>query len=70
MDHCAEEGLCWEHCTDFVAHSSPAVYDEDERVAVPDQDEPYDRAVDDAVSEAAEQGDIENWKAYMKGGAL
>lgn len=60
MDHCATEGLCWEHCTDFAGHSSPAIYDEDE------PDRAYDAAVDDALGAAIEAGEPENWKEYLR----
>jgi hypothetical protein len=59
---CRVEQRCLEHCTDFAGHCALP----DEPADYPDEDAAYDSAADDAVAEAAEAGDIENWRAYMR----
>lgn len=70
MDHCAREGLCWEHCTDFASHASGAddVNEPDYSPVDDELDRAYDTAVDLAVGAAIEAGEPDNWKAYLPNG--
>lgn len=67
---CQIEGRCLEHCSDFANHCGTAeLYDEWTR-GMPDEDADYERVVDQALGDAIEHDDMENWQAYLpKGGA-
>jgi hypothetical protein len=61
---CAVEGRCLTDCSDFAGHCAEP--DELRFDAADDElDRAYDSAVDDAMGQAIEAGDPENWRAYL-----